>query len=80
MQCDFWGIRGTEVNVVWNEIASLGEMHACNNMENRGIYLVTVYSILSKLVNTLKTEFTDKILYQVPFLSHFTAVKNEKCV
>lgn len=75
MQCDFWGIRGTEVNVVWNEIASLGEMHACNNMENRGIYLVTVYSILAKLVNTLKT-----LLYQVPFLSHFTAVKNEKCV
>lgn len=43
MQWDFWAIHGTEVNVVWKEIASLGVMHACNNMKNRGIYLVTVY-------------------------------------
>jgi len=37
---------------------------ACNNKKNIGIYLVTEYSIL-KLVNTLKSDFTDKILHYI---------------
>lgn len=68
-----WGF-----DVVWNAIATLWEMHfsffpplECNNMKHRGIYLVTEYSIL-KLVNTLKSDFTDKILYC------FAAVKKKK--
>lgn len=65
-----WGsmLCGTQLHL-WGK-CTFAPPHACNNMKNRGIYLVTVQH---SEVNTLKSDFTDKIQYL--FLSHFAAVK-----